>query len=160
MAVEARADGLGHRLGAGVVGVAAQHREGVVGEPRHQQVVALGGLLQPGGHALQQLVGVGQADVAQQRGVVVGLDQQHGLLAAALGRAAHGLLELGQEVGAVEQRGDLVALAQLVELADHLLVDGLLAEHHLQAGLALPGGLGELHHRVEGAAVAALGGQL
>ncbi len=58
------------------------------------------------------------------------------------------------EGGAVEQAGDLVALAQFLDLARQFRVELLAAaEHHLEAGFALVGGGGEFHRRRETVAV-------
>ena len=153
--MEGFADALGLGQAAVVVVRQAEHGEAVVAQARGEGV-GVQRALQAFGDTLDQVVGRGQADFAQQVLVVVGFDQQEGLLALAVGCANNGGLELGHEVLAIEQPGQRIALAQGVELLDHLRVHRLLAEHDLQAGLALVGGAGELHHRVEGTAVGAL----
>ena len=156
--LEGLADAVGLGLALGVVVVLAQHGEPVVAHARHQGVFVQRAL-EPVGHAPDQVVGGGQANFGQQVFVVVGFDQQQRLLALALGGAHHRRLEFGHEVLAVEQAGELVALAQRIELGDHVGVHGLLAEDDLQAAFAFVGGRGEFHHRIEVAAVGALGPQ-
>ena len=99
------------------------------------------------GNAVQQGVGRIQADFLQQLLVVVGLQQQQAVLGLALGRGSHRVLQRDQEGLAVEQAGDLVALAQLLDFAREFRVGFLAAEDHLQAGLALVHRRGEFHDR-------------
>ncbi len=84
---------------------------------------------------------------------MVRLHQQQGVRAFALGRLAHRILQRVQEGGAVEQSGDHVALAQVLDLARQLGVEvAAPPEHHLHAGFALVAGGGELERGREGLA--------
>ncbi|MNV13299.1 hypothetical protein D3C71_1039330 [compost metagenome] len=135
--------GQGHRLRVGAFG---QDREAVLAKAGH-----LGRIADAGGQHLAQRTdqGIGriQTDVRQQARVVVRLDQQQAELAFAAAGLGHRVFHVQHEGGAVEQAGDLVALAQVLDLAGQFRVElhPPAAEHHLQAGFAFVAGLGEFH---------------
>ncbi len=146
------ADALGQRHGLRV-GPGLQHGEIVFTEAGQLRVLADHVGQQPGKGA-DQGVGRGQADVRQQACVVVRLDQQQAKLAFAAPGLGHCAFQLQHEGRAIEQAGDLVALAQVLDLARQLGVEPhAAAEHHLQAGLALVGGRGKFHRRRERTAI-------
>ena len=132
-----------------MVGAQQQHRETVIGETRGDGVVgelcfdALGG-------AAQEFVGMGQADLVEQSGVVVQFQQQQGLIGRAFRRSGDHRVQFAEEVLAVVEAGGLVALAQGIQLLDHFRIDELRAQHDLDAGLPFVAGLGKFHDRIEG----------
>ena len=97
--------------------------------------------------AARMRVGRIQADVLQQALVVVRFQQQQAVLALVLRGAGDGVLQRMQEGRAVEQAGDLVALAQFLDLARQFRIGFLAPEHDLQAGFAFVQRRGEFHHR-------------
>jgi hypothetical protein len=111
------ADALGQRHGLRV-GPGLQHGEIVFAEAGQLRVLA--DLGQQGGESADQGVGRRQADVRQQARVVVRLDQQQAELALAAPGLGHRAFQLQHEGRAIEQAGDLVALAQVLDLACQL----------------------------------------
>ena len=144
--------GVGGGAGAGMVAF-QQHREAVLAKARDPRV-GIDGRAYPFGQGDGQRVGRIQADVRQKPPIVVRLQQQEAVLAPVAADRRHRVLQQAHEGGAVEQAGGRVALAQLLHLAGQFRVQLLAAaEHHLHAGLALPGGGGELQPGREGAAI-------
>ena len=130
-----------------------QHRETVLAKARHPRL-RIDRTAYPLGQGRGQHVGRIQADVRQQSRIVVRLQQQEAVLAAVAAHCRHRVLQHPHEGGPVEQAGGRVALAQLLDLARQFRIQLLApAEHHLHAGLAFPGGSGELQPGREGAAV-------
>ena len=150
---EGIADARRQGLGRGVVAVAHQHGEGVLGEARGDRGVAdlAAQAFGDGGH---DGVGRVQADLVEQALVVVRLDHQQAVLRAVLRGIGHRILQRMQEGRAVEQAGGLVELAQLLDLARKLRVHRgfLAAEDHLLAGFAFVLGQREFHDGGEGVA--------
>ncbi len=122
-----------------------QHRQAVLAEAGQLRGVADG----VGQHPRQrcdQGIGRVQPDVRQQARVVVRFDQQQPEPALAAAGLGHRVFHVQHEGLAVEQAGDLVALAQVLHLAGQLRVEfHAAAEHHLQAAFAFIGGRGEFH---------------
>ena len=146
------ADAFGERRRGQVVGL-HQHRKAVLAKAcghgfagrrfgRQDAAQALG-------DRFEQCIGRVQADFLQQALVVVGFEQQQAVLALVVGDAGDSVLQRAQEGGTVEQAGDLVALAQLLDLAREFRVGFLASEHDLQARFAFVHGGRELHDRGE-----------
>ncbi|MNN20002.1 hypothetical protein D3C81_1332610 [compost metagenome] len=146
------AHALGHLGGVRVLALREQG-EAVFAEARQLCVVTQRGR-QVLAHRGDQGIGGIQPDVRQQPCVMVRLDQQEAVLAITAADLRDCVFQVHHEGRAVEQAGDLVALAQFFDFARQLGVVLLAAaEHHLEAGLAFVGCGGELHRRREGIAV-------
>ncbi|MNV51967.1 hypothetical protein D3C71_1440370 [compost metagenome] len=150
------AHALGHLGGVRVLALREQG-EAVFAEARQLCVVTQRGR-QVLAHRGDQGIGRIQADVRQQSCVMVRLDQQEAVLAIAAADLRHRVFQVHHEGRAVEQAGDLVALAQFFDFARQLGVVFLATtEHDLEAGFAFVSGGGEFHRRREGIAVLVAG---
>ncbi len=107
------------------------------------------------GDRRQQVVGVADTRAGDDVLPVVGFEQDHRLAGAPRRRRGHGFVDVREGACAIEQAGNGVAL----QLRDEGRVDGLLAEHDLQAGFAFERRMGEFDHGLESAAVVAAGEQ-